>query len=108
MTVANGSLVVGDHYFFHYSLRNDEGDSEISDEAEFLLSDYPQAPNYPNKVEQSSSLTSISLIWDLVPNTKTNVIGYQLWMDSGSDGKFNLILDGVNKPGLNYYLIQDL
>jgi hypothetical protein len=29
-------------------------------------------------------------------------------MDSGSDGKFNLILDGVNKPGLNYYLIQDL
>ena len=41
MTVATGSLVVGDHYFFHYSLRNDEGDSEISDEAEFLLSDYP-------------------------------------------------------------------
>jgi hypothetical protein len=34
-------MVVGDHYFFHYSLRNDEGDSEISDEAEFLLSDYP-------------------------------------------------------------------
>jgi hypothetical protein len=41
MTVAADIMVVGDHYFFHYSLRNDEGDSEISDEAEFLLSDYP-------------------------------------------------------------------
>ena len=29
-------------------------------------------------------------------------------MDSGSDGKFNLILDGAGKPGLNYYLIQNL
>jgi hypothetical protein len=29
-------------------------------------------------------------------------------MDSGSDGKFNLILNGVGKPGLNYYLIKDL
>lgn len=29
-------------------------------------------------------------------------------MDSASDGKFNLILDGAGKPGLNYYLIQNL
>ena len=69
MTVVTDGLVVGDHYFFHYTLRNSEGDSEISDEAEFLLSDYPQAPNAPTKVDQSSTLTSISLTWDLVANT---------------------------------------
>jgi hypothetical protein len=42
-------MVVGDHYFFQYKLKNSEGDSQLSDESEFLLSNYPQAPNAPKK-----------------------------------------------------------
>jgi len=36
------------------------------------------------------------------------VVGYELWMDSGSDGLFKLHFDGRNQPGITSYLVENL
>ena len=108
LTVAGDLLVSGEQYFFQYSLLNDEGESELSDESEFALADYPVAPDAPTKVDLDSSLTSIYLEWPHVAHTEVNVIGYQLFMDAGSDGYFRMIFDGTSKPGVNYFLADNL
>jgi hypothetical protein len=46
--------------------------------------------------------------WIDVPFTEIGVLGYELWMDSGSDGYFKQKLDGRNKPGVMSYLASDL
>lgn len=69
-------------------MRNSEGDSPPSNVTEIALADYPVAPTVLSKNDALSSLTSIYLDWEDVPFTEISVLGYELWMDSGSDGFF--------------------
>jgi hypothetical protein len=100
--------VAGTHYFLQYSYRNTEGDSPASDMFEVVIADYPQAPTVPSKVDTSSSLTSIYLEWEQTASTQVNVIGYELWMDQGSNGLFHLEFDGKNQPGITSHMIENL
>ena len=45
-------------------------------------------------------MTSIYVEWLDVPFTEISVIGYELWMDSGSDGFFKKVFDGRDSPGV--------
>jgi len=53
-----------------------------------------------------SSLTSIYVTWDQLIFNDLNVIGYVLYMDSGNDGGFEIIMNGRNMPGVNYHLVE--
>ena len=108
ISAADNDMSAGTHYFFSYQLKNREGNSPMSDVAEIALADYPSAPSTPNKIDSKSSVTSMQIEWSTVPETQINVIGYELWMDSGSDGLFNLVFSGRNRPGILTYLVEKL
>ena len=99
---------MGTHYFFRYRLRNSEGDSEASDITEVALLNPPAAPLAPAKLDEHSTLTSIYLAWSDSAGNELNVVGYELWMDSGSDGLFHSVFNGRNMPGVNYFTVTDL
>ena len=101
-------LTEGTHYFFRYRLRNSEGDSEASDITEVALLNPPAAPLAPAKLDEHSTLTSIYLAWSDSAGNELNVVGYELWMDSGSDGLFHSVFNGRNMPGVNYFTVTDL
>lgn len=83
------NFIKNEHYFFAYKLRNSEGDSLMSDSIEVMFADYPKAPKTPVKVDSKSSLDSIYVEWEIESEgDELNVLGYLLWMDSGSDGRF--------------------
>jgi hypothetical protein len=79
-----------------------------SNVTEIAFADYPQAPSVPLKNDTLSSLTSIYLYWQDVPFTQISVRGYELWMDSGSDGFFHKVFDALDKPGVMNYLATGL
>ena len=60
----------------------------------------------PTKVDLLSSLTSIYVTWDPLIANDLNVLGYLLYMDSGNDGDFKVVLNGKGMPGVNYKLIE--
>jgi len=79
-----------------------------SDVTEIVLNDYPAAPEAPIKVDSQSTIDSIFLKWENVPGYELNLVGYELWMDSGSDGFFKRVFDGRNKPGIMNFTVTDL
>lgn len=89
--------------FFKYSAVNVVGESETSNEIVHALAVYPAAPENLVKVNTLSSLTSIHLKWDIVADYEINVIGYNVLMETNRNGEFNLIYDGRNYPGINYF-----
>lgn len=103
LTQVAESLVAGTHYFFYYKYRNSEGDSPASDVTEIALADYPAKCAAPFKDDLQSTTTSVFMKWNNVAFTEINIIGYELWMDSGSDGLFNMVFDGKNQPGIMEY-----
>lgn len=96
------------HYFFRYLARNEIGDSLLSDESVFALAAYPAKATAPFKLDLESSLDSISLEWLYVPDGDVNVIGYNLYMDTGNDGNFIKAFDGKGLPGLNTFTATGL
>ena len=58
---AGDNLAVGESYFFAYKLRNDEGDSPMSDITVVSLADYPTAPLPPVKENAQSSLIVVTV-----------------------------------------------
>lgn len=84
------------------------GDSPASDITEIALADFPSAPFMPVKVNAESSLTSIHLNWNVVSDTQINVLGYQVYMDSGSNGQYTMVFDGKNRPGVRSFTAENL
>lgn len=80
----------------------------LSDVTEIALADYPDAPASPVKVNSMSSESSIYVEWSDVAFTQINVIGYELWMDQGSNGFFTRLFDGRNKPGIMDFTVDGL
>ena len=103
LTVADDGLTPGSLLYFQYTSVNTVGESEMSNEVFFALAVYPDAPLNLVKVDNMSSMTSIYLNWDIQDDYETNVIGYQVWMESDQNGEFVLAYDGTNFPGVNYY-----
>lgn len=62
----------------------------------------------PVKENALSSLTSIHLNWNVVSDTQINVLGYQVYMDAGSNGHYTMVFNGKNKPGVRSYTAQNL
>ena len=108
VTLVSNGMITGLHYYFTYRSVNSVGNSIFSDESNIALLDQPPKPNLPFKVDQLSSLTSIYVEWDPLQISLITVLGFRLYMDSHNDGNFQLVLDGRNHPGLNYYLVEGL
>ena len=89
LVAADEGLTAGQHYFFYYELVNSQGNSPASDIIEIALADYPTAPTTLTKDDLMSSENSIFIKWESAAETQINVIGYELWMDRGSDGYFS-------------------
>lgn len=100
LTAIDYTMTPGKHYFFHYYFTNGQGDSPASDIMEIALGDYPAAPNAPTKNDLLSTVSSIYLEWGHVSETQLSVVGYELWMDAGSNGYFQKVFDGRNQPGI--------
>jgi len=96
-------MTLGRKYYFRYTATNSVGTSEFSDESVFALAALPLAPTAPVKNAAQSTLTSIYVTWPLVADADVNTLGYRLYMDSGNDGNFSMVMDGNRLPGVNYY-----
>lgn len=100
---------IGNRFFFKYLATNSAGSSEFSDLAIYAAEELPVKPTSPLVKDDSlSSLTSIYVKWDLIPDTSIPTMGYRLYVDGGNDGLFNMVMDGLNEPGKNYKLVDNL
>ena len=89
------SLTPGIVYRFKVKAVNKFGPSDFSEETLAAFGTVPNPPSQPIKVEDSSTITTISVSW-----SKSNddygipILGYQLFMDDGARGPFSLVYDG--------------
>ena len=104
----NISMTTGLHYFFVYRAVNSVDSSVFSDEINVALIKYPAKTMTPIKEDLLSSMTSIYVTWDLLIANDLEELGYNLYMDSGNDGDFKLLLNGKGMPGVNYKLVEGL
>ena len=101
-------MTPGSLLFFQYSASNSVGESDLSNEVSYALAEYPAAPTGLKKVDALSTIDSIYLQWEIVADYEVNVIGYQVWMESGHNGLFTMVYDGKNFPGVNHYSVTGL
>ena len=103
------SLSEGQTYRFYLVAANEFGSSENSEETRAALGSFPNQPNPPYKVEDESSLDSITIAWDAATEVyNTPISGYYLYGDGGSGGNLNLIYDGSTKPNTLKYVVGGL
>jgi len=103
------SLTLGTTYRFYLVAENEFGLSQNSEETRAALGSYPNQPNSPSKVESESTLTSITIAWDVVVDVySTPISGYYLYGDGGSGGSLSLIYDGSTKPNTLKYKLEGL
>lgn len=84
------------------------GNSPFSDEVVFAAAALPVQPNPPYKVNSESTTTSISVQWDMVPDSYIPTDGYLLYQDGGNDGNYSLVFNGQGEPGMLKYLATGL
>jgi hypothetical protein len=60
----------------------------------------PDPPLTIIKVYEKSTLNSIYVEWSQVADTALPIIGYRLFMDSGNNGDYKLVYNGLRFPGV--------
>ena len=108
ITAGTDAIAAGIIYKFKYLAINDYGSSDFSDEVEAGVSDFPDAPAAPTKVEEDSGETFITLSWTSVADPLLPVIGYILNIDDGFGGDKTVLYDGSNQPNVLQYTASGL
>ena len=98
MTVGvDEGLVAGTEYRFVVKAVNQFGPSEPSPEIMIAIGRRPSKPNPVRKVESLSSLSTIVVEWDNVPEIDSiETSGYMLYIDDGKNGQFTTVYDGTS------------
>jgi hypothetical protein len=90
---------------------NDVGSSYLSDETSIAIAPLPSSLSAAPYLDQAeSTISSLLVRWPsatTIPDDPTSIAitGYRLYMDGGNDGKFRLIFDGENLPGVLQYRV---
>jgi hypothetical protein len=105
------SLITGQIMRIRISAINIIGTGTPSNELIVALTAVPNTPIAPTRIEVSSSKTAIGVDWTAVAGGTSpggDIIGYRLYMATGSAGSFSLIYDGTSYPGITSRVISGL
>ncbi len=100
------NLVRGRSYRFKTRAKNQIGYSDFSDIGYIAYGDVPDAPPKPTLV--TSTMTSISVVWQPPTLSDLPVLGYVLSMDDGINGEFRPIFVGTYRPDILTFTAGDL
>jgi hypothetical protein len=102
------NLSVGTNYRFVLVASNKFGDSAFSEETRVIIGSLPLAPTGLAKVEEQSSIDSISVEWTRTIDSIVPVTGYRLYMDDGLNGELRVVFDGSGLPFATNFIVSNL
>lgn len=102
------NLSAGTNYRFVLVASNKFGDSALSEETRVIIGSLPLAPTGLKKVEEQSSIDSISIEWTRVIDSTAPVTGYRLYIDDGLNGEFKVVFDGSSLPFTTNFIVSNL
>jgi titin len=103
------ALQPGQFYRFRSYATNSASFTGYSYELRIAAAQLPSQPSSgPEWVESLSTITSIGVTWDAIANTEIDTTGYKLYRDGGNDGEFELVYNGVNRPGRRTFVSENL
>lgn len=105
ITTTDG-LVAGQIYTFMQRAVNEIDSSDYSDTVVAGVSDFPDQPTTLSV--SSIDSTSITLEWGISSDKELPVIGYQLEIDDGYGGDFEVLYNGYNFPNVRQYTATGL